>query len=297
MENKILFYNLEKMEIDIKMWALDWVSELDYTLNELNIVIPNNLNQNKFFYNQKRKIGEIDCSRWCVIFATLGALWDLFWHKFSDEEIEEIMQIAKKEYWRENWVWMYVNNWVDCVRRWWNNAYPEEQVRSYRTTVWSKIFEELLQKWHSVIVSYVSNVQYSVDSQDNWIIDWSYKGSTASWTWHCVRTNIKNSRDVDDNYIDILKYNTYQADVRNCDNYRTNCYFFLKKSDLSKQIYDSLEFANARLLYLIWKTNGQDPKKPIVREEVMAIVGQVYRDLANWLDSEKIKEIILKYNL
>ena len=262
MENFELFNN----------WLIDEVSDNDYLFWSDNIIIKENTNKDKYWYNQALQSRTRNA---CVLYWNCGVVSDLTWYKFSEAEILEIVDLAEKSYgWSESW-WMAFARWTDCVRTWWNKKFPDNQLITFRLDIWSEKFFEALDKWHSLTVWYKTSRDYLLDSQEDWEIQW--EDFKKNW-WHLVRLYKKwNNLRIIDNYDWKKIYNDYiNNKIEKLQKnwvYFISAYLYLFNNDyMSEQIKDNMSLENAKLFFDRWYTSGLNPKAPINREEMFALL-------------------------
>ena len=272
-------------ELIIESWScIDWTWDHDYELswNQAEIILQKQPERPKYFYNQWASSRTANA---CVIFANLSAVWDLMNYKFSNEEILEVVALAEKDYWRSENEWMLMNRWADCVRNWWNKKYPDNQVVSYRLSVWNETYKKALSLWYTIWVSYLISTEYFVDSQDNWIVDSeTSKGFKLRW-WHAVRTY----KDViADNYIWRKTYNEYKntkiEKFRDEWCFRNRAYLFAKKNpmtniftdvDVTHPFYDSIKLLKEKGIVNWYQDWSFNPNSTITRWEMAAIMSNL----------------------
>lgn len=262
MENFELFNN----------WLIDKVKDTDYLFWTDNITISQNKNTIKYEYNQAEQTRTRNA---CVIYWNCWVISDLTWYKFSESELLEIVDLAEKSYgWSESW-WMAFARWTDCVRNWWNTKFPDKQLITFRLDIWSEYFYEALDKWHSLTVWYKTSKDYLIDSQDNWEIQWE---DFKKWWWHLVRCYKKwNNIRIIDNYSWKKIFNDYINN--NLEVLQKNWVFFisaylylLKDETMKEEIKNNIDLENAKKFFDRGYTNWLNPKAPITREEMFALL-------------------------
>jgi hypothetical protein len=251
-------------------WLIDEVSEHDYMFWTDNIIIKENINQSKYWYNQSLQTRTRNA---CVLYANCWAVSDLTWYKFSESELLEIVDLAEKSYgWRET-MWMTFHKWADCVRTWWNNKFKDNQLITFRLQIWDEKFYEALEKWHTLTVWYKTSRDYLIDSQEDWEIQW--EDFLKNWG-HLVRLYKKwdNFRIID-NYDWKKIYNDYINNkiekLQKNGVYFISAYLYLYNNDyMSDQIKDNMSLENAKKFFDRWYTSWLNPKNPMTREEMWA---------------------------
>lgn len=271
-------------ELEIQGLILDenTISEADYIIwADDKIEIPLNINKDKFYYNQGKK-REPSTSWSCGVFGSIGSLSDLLWVEATEEDLMRINKLAIEKYWLIVWKWMYMSKAIDCIRDDHNTRNPNNRIQSFRCTIWDDIFVNAIKKWHSVVVWYRTSLEYTKDSQDDWMI--SKDDFPKNW-WHLVRTNFKDNIKIDDNYFWTKKYNTYINNkivkLKNNWVFFPSAYLFLYEKTMAEQIRDNIDLENAKKFFDRWYTNWLDPKKPISRQEFWAISELILQDLEN----------------
>jgi len=272
---------MEEFEL-INQWLIDWekTSELDYKLGSDNpIEIPYNKNKNNYFYNQ----GKLRRTRnACVLYANAAALWYTMNYEFSEKELLEIVDLAEKEYWWEEDKWMYISNWVDCVRNYWNKKFPSRKVKTFKMEVWDEDFARALRNNYRVVVWYRTCRDYYKDSQDDWIIEW-----TEFWPFrwgHCVSSifwKVKTISEndgilIEDNYDGSKKYNEYYNNkisiLKKTWTYFPSAFIYLKEEEIESELEKNIDLEKAVEWYKLWLWNWLNPRKPASRQEVITMI-------------------------
>ncbi len=274
---------MENTEIKYQWLILDknTISELDYKLwsEWTDIKIPKNTNTERRFYNQWKSERT---GNWCWLFWSAWAVSDLTWYKFSIEELLDIVNLAEKWYGRTEKWWMYMSKAIDCVRAWRNKKFPKNKITSFRTTIWSEIFKEWLNKNHTFVVWYRTSKEYYKDSQDDWIISW--EDFPKNW-WHLVRTNLNTVIKIDDNYFWTKKHNTYTNNKikKLVDNwvFFPSAYLFLKDTTMKDEIRDNIDLEKAKEMFDLWYWNGLSPRQSMSRQEVMTVLWRILDEIKN----------------
>ena len=263
----------------LKTW-IKTTKVTDYKISSDEIEISQNENTKRFFYNQwKLKWKRPYLHTWwsCWLFGSMWVISDLTWYEFTTEDHLSIQKLAVDKYKLEVPWWMYMSDATDCLRTRWNKKFPDKQLMSFRTTIWSKIFAELLKKGHSLSVGYKTSMEYRNDSQDDWIVTW--ENFPKEWG-HLVRTNYNNDAiKIDDNYFWTRKWNTYTNNKikKLKDNwvFFKNAYYFLYKEPITNVIRNNIDLDAAKQMYDKWYWNGLNPRKPMSRQEVMTVLAKI----------------------
>jgi hypothetical protein len=259
----------------------DTISARDYIIGAENpLVIPPNLNTDKYLYNQWIK--RTPTTAWsCWLFSAMWCISDLTGYQFTEEDIQEINALAISTYWLLIWVWMYMSRAIDCVRDWWNAKFPDKKLLSFRWVVWDDQFIEWLNKGHSFAVWYHTSSDYLKDSQDNWVIN--KDNFPTDWGGHLVRTNFEDTINIDDNYEWTKDYNTYVnnkiKDLKDKWVYFPSAYLFLYDLSMEDQIINNIDLEWAKAEYLLWTWSWMNPRDNMSRQEVMQVINNLRKDL------------------
>ena len=260
----------------------------DYIIADTNLLkyLPNKERTKPLAeYNQKRFIKDIDCSRFCVMFANFAALWDTVDVEFEDDYIYPWLVDARDNYWWKDKVWMIVYKWTDCTRRNWNKLNPDNQVRTYRTTKGSAIYNQLFDKWYTFVCSRTNNNMQTLDSQDDWKINQSFsdKKYDINTNWHCIRTWEENAKMIIDNYKWVFVFNKYEWDITQLDNYNWNVYVYINNKqfmDAQKAMTrDAIINEKAKVAFDNWFWNWLWEWNPATRGEVAIMVQAMFEKL------------------
>ena len=262
------------MENEVKYpWLIYEVSDYDYLIWWIeNVVIPQNINTTRHFYNQATKRNP--STSWsCWLFWSMWVISDLTWYQFTETDINAINNKAIKSYWLALKLWMTMYRAVDCVRDYWNEQNPNKKLSSYRFDIWDKLFAEALRKWHTMVVWYKTSNEYLKDSQDDWVISWE---DFKKWSWHLVRVLFNKNILITDNYYWTKKYNEYIVNKINKlkENwvYFTSAYLFLYDKTMTNIIRDNIKLENAKIGFDLWLWNWLNPQSPMSREEAIAVI-------------------------
>ena len=254
------------------------INKTDYLLwGDNDYDIPTNHNDSRYYYNQWKLYRTRNA---CTLYWSAGAISDLTWYFFPEKELLDIVDLAEREYWWKENVWMYMYKAVDCLRKWWNDKFPSNKLTSFRISIWDSKFKEALQKWHSLVVWYRTSNKYYDDSEDDGKIEW-LNFPKDGW-WHLVRTNQSNtSIKIDDNYVWEKKYNTYInnniVELKDKWVFLPYAYIFLKDISVSNKIRDNIDLEWARNQFDKWLWNWLNPREPISRQEVMTIIDRLIK--------------------
>lgn len=182
----------------------------------------------------------------CTVYSNIGQLSDLKNVKFSDSDIEEIMQVAYSQG-KPVKGWRYTRLGCKAVCDYWNNKHPEDKVAYYRFDIISDIYKEAIKDNYSPSVTYKGNQAYNSDIRDDAIVEG--KDFPNPTYGHSVRTaNVNEKTSVIDNYkgdtgkggIDI---NTYQVptlnDLVNNGVFYSSCYVILNEKDMAQNIEET----------------------------------------------------------
>lgn len=270
---------MENFEIEHSWLILDknTISEADFMIAaDDNIKIPENTNTKRFFYDQSAlKWEKPYLHTWwsCWLFWNMWAISDLTWYEFTEEDKLEIQKLAVDEYGLQVPGGMYMSKAVDCLRTWWNKKFPENKLLSFRTTIWSDLFNEVQAKWHSLVVWYKTSPEYFKDSQDDGKI--SKEDFPKKWG-HLVRTNFNTIVKIDDNYFGKKKFNTYENNkiVKLKENwvFFPSAYFFLKDTSIQDKIKNNIDLDLAKTGFDLWIFNGLKPRESVSRQEVVVMI-------------------------
>ena len=266
------------MEFELEhQGLLEWdvVSELDYLMWSTNpLEIPMNPNIKNFFYNQWTLQRTKNA---CVLFSNAASLWYLMNYEFTVEELLEIVDLAEAKYWRKEDKWMYISKWVDCVRHYWNNKYPDRKVKTFRMTIGDKDFTEALNMNHRLVVWYRTSREYYKDAQSDWIVDWEIF-TDHSW-WHAVSSmyGIAEVISTDkwiliqDNYRGSKPFNIYYnnkiSKLKDTGTFFPSAYLYLKDNTMTDTIKANIDLELARDAFDLWLFNWLDPRGTISRQE------------------------------
>lgn len=237
----------------------DWIIASESTLE-----IPRNTNTIKHYYNQAAQKRTYS---WCGIYASLGAISDLTWYKFTTQEILECIDLAEAKYGWVEWEGMYLSKAIDCARAYWNTKFPEKKVFSTRFTLGDDTSLEALQKWHSLVVWYKTSREYNLDSQDDGMIQGK---DFPKWGGHLVRCN--KGVYIDDNYDGVKKYNRYENDkifeLKKNEVYFPSAYLFLKYNTMWEyETQYKAKYGNGTIYWDIdWAIKKLEIKDGIERE-------------------------------
>jgi len=265
----------------------DIVNDTDYMMGTSNpLVIPLNLNTQNYFYNQ----WVLNRTRnWCVLYANAASLGYLMNYEFSEKELLEIIDSAEKDYWWKEDLWMYFSKWVDCVRHYWNNKYPDRKVKTFRTTIGDDNFTIALKMNHRLVVGYRTSTEYYKDSQDDWIISWEEFNDHIGW--HCVSTLLSSEDSIStqdwiliqDNYTWSKKFNIYYNNkiekLKETGTYFSSAYIYLKEKTMEETIKENIDLEWAKEMFDKWYWNGLNPRDNMSRQEVMSVLNRIMKDL------------------
>lgn len=279
---------MNNIENDVNWLILDdnTISELDYLIGSIaDVKIPENLNKTRFFYNQANMRDKNNIylnTRWsCGLFGSMGAISDLTWYEFTKDDILEIQKLAIDKFGLSVPWGMYMSKAVDCLRTWWNAKFPDNKLITFRTTIWTDVFLEALEKNHSPVIWYRTSVEYSKDSQDNWIVDW--EDFPNDWGGHLVRTNFNSEIKIDDNYVWWKPYNTYTNNklvkLKEKWVFFPSAYLFLYDTSMTDQIKNDIDLDNAKKFFARGFTNWLNPRKPLSRQEFWATMEVMLKDM------------------
>ena len=128
--------------------AIEKYNDQDYLLAGSEFNIDEIINLQKNFWNFKITYCQKNINNsMCTIIAGCGILSNIFWYKFSKEELLELVELAKKENppFQDGVGW-YIYKAVDLVRNYRNQKHPDKQVITYRLKNDSDLFWKLLKK-------------------------------------------------------------------------------------------------------------------------------------------------------
>lgn len=263
-------------------WLIEWdiTNDTDYLLwTENPLEIPENKNTKNYFYNQ----GTLKRTRnACVLYANAASLWYLMNYEFSDEELLEIVASAEKDYWWKEDRGMYISRWVDCVRHYWNNKFPDRKVKTFKMIVGDKDFAEALRMNHRVVVWYRTSREYYKDAQSDWIVDWE---KFIDFTWGHAVSSIFGAAEVisseewiliQDNYTGTKPFNIYYnnkiAKLKKSGTFFPSAFVYLKEETMEDKIRKNIDLEAAKVGFDLWIFNWLDPRKPVSRQEVVVMI-------------------------
>ena len=171
-------------------WEADWI--LWGIINWEDIAVPKSTFwENKYQYNQT---SIPDWQNDCTIVSAMWCYGDNMWYKFTEEEHQEIHDLAVEE-WLDVDRWRRLHKAIDLVRRYKNDS------SSARVSVNSEDFREAINRWFSVQVGYWGNKAYNDAKNDDGVMELKERG-TATY-YHAIRRVLDNII-VDNYYWNIL---------------------------------------------------------------------------------------------
>jgi len=177
----------------------------DYKLGgDTGIEIPEAFNTETHEYNQL-EFSKIFWNNLCTLYWPTGSLSDLIGRFIEWADREEL---CKKRTSEDDWdasIGGYWVVWVNCVRHWWNDANPNNQIRQFNLT--KEQFMEALIKGHRPIIGYRGNSAYNLDASDG-VLD-----SVDIWKTtygHFTTVKFIDGEFVVDNYKWVKTHNTYK---------------------------------------------------------------------------------------
>lgn len=214
------------MELDWYFWAKELYREYDNSLATGDVDdIPKarwHYLDDKIQYNQRTQ----GYKSWCVIFAGIGCMSDQLGEEFEQADIDSIMKLAKDKYGREDWEWMYVSYWADCICEWWNSKYPTDRIYKYTVDTGSEAELQLMKKWYTIHNGFRANSNYWTDIKDCTLDTTKY---TATTFGHSIR-KWYNRNDwkiyTTENYEWTAKCNVYS--IKEYQNAVKNWFYFTK---------------------------------------------------------------------
>lgn len=120
----------------------------------------------KHAYNQKQR----DWSSCCTIFSAFTVISNIMDYKFSDREIEEMIQLAETK-WYVRLKWWATKKGVETAVEYWNKKYPSKKVLYFVDMHGSDVFLELTKKWYPYSSTIRWDSEWSRDRSDNWWVD------------------------------------------------------------------------------------------------------------------------------
>lgn len=206
-------------------------------------------NRDKYFYYS------------CTIHASVGALCDLlgYWYDVYIKLIKEVTDRMYKDGKYSPTKGAYTAIAMEYTEKVHNEMYPNNKVYKFKTTIGTGLFNLLLAKRYSLVVTYISSKAYAQDAKDGTLDANEFAWSTG---WHCIRWSNKEEikyanqnceyiTALDNYFINKanpdLGYKHYRV-PRKLDNWDSNilelvqsrwgvyydsAYFFMKESDLT----------------------------------------------------------------
>lgn len=256
---------------------LEWdiVNETDYLMWSTNpLEIPKNENTNNYFYNQAKLLRTRNA---CVLYANAAALWYLMDYCFSEDELLEIVLLAEDKYFRKESSWMQISNWVDCVRHYWNDKFPDRKVKSFRMTIGDEDFTEALRMNHRIVVWYRTSREYYKDAQTDWVIDfeefidytWWHAVTSILWVAEVISTD--TGILIQDNYTWVKPFNIYYnnkiSKLKETWTFFPSAYIYLKEKTMEETIRENIDLELAKKAFDLWIFNWLNPRENVSRQE------------------------------
>lgn len=154
-------------------------------------------------YNQLEFSKEFG-SNLCTLYAPIGMLSDLTGKDISERH--NLCAIRSKMPDFDPSIGGYLVEWNNCVRKWWNEANPTNQIRQFSVTIGDDNFMDALEKGYRINIGYRGNRKYNEDSNDG-VLD-NYDIGITSY-WHSTTCKLVNGNVIVDNYKGVKKFNTY----------------------------------------------------------------------------------------
>lgn len=212
--------------------------ETDYQLGA-EVTIPRA--RNKFIdkeiqYNQK-DVSPVSCT----IHGAMGAVSDLTGFVFSLEDRKELWKRALSLGADPSIGW-YTSRAVDVVRKFYNEKFPEKPLTSFRTSINSDKYKEMLDFGYTAVISHRGNSKYNSDVNIDGILDGTSFGTTTYG--HCLRMASVGDefKSVINNYFKAHKFNIYKVPTDNLSKLISNrvffkdCYFFVDNYEVDGDI-------------------------------------------------------------
>jgi len=235
--------------IKMKKWyfgAIEKYNDQDFLLtgSELNfddvIILVKNFWDYKITYCQ----ADINNSM-CTIIAWCGIVGNMFWYRFPKEELLELVELAKQDWFIDGKGW-WIYKAVDLVRKYWNQKHPNKQVITYRIPNNSKEFWDLLKKGYMLQTGFRWDRAFSQDKRDDCIINEVEKVDNPTY-WHSIYFVLdkwKVKLFTVDSY-NCLKCNEYEVEnfKKLLDNnvYFKNSYVFIPKKNIMTQLQKDIK--------------------------------------------------------
>lgn len=170
-------------------------------------------------YNQDQEIYTYD--QWktphCTLYSAFGAVSDLFNYRFTQNEIDEMVEESYRR-WRVRWKWWYVKSAVELVADYRNEHHSNLwKVAYYRLDLRDDaLVDKILSKNYTLCSWFQWNGAYNKDRIADNILDW-YNFGTPKTYWHAVSWIKRNwKRYIKDNYCNSstanwVDYNIYEV--------------------------------------------------------------------------------------
>ena len=250
--------------------AIEKYNDQDYLLAGSEFNIDEIINLQKNFWNFKITYCQKNINNsMCTIIAGCGILSNIFWYKFSKEELLELVELAKKENppFQDGVGW-YIYKAVDLVRNYRNQKHPDKQVITYRLKNDSNLFWKLLKKGYMLQTWFKGNREFSADKMDNCKIDRVEKvwNPTYGHSIYFVLDKWKIKLFTIDSY-NCYKCNEYEVDnfkelVKNNVYFKYSYVFIPKKNIMTQLEKDIADIELALKLQITYnKQNLEDIKK------------------------------------
>lgn len=232
-------------------WETYTINQYDYELDD-KIKLWSTLDNTRYYYNQKNPKSHSSC---CTLYSHIAMVSDLYNHKFSDGEIEEIVQYAETRWYVRKKGWDTYKA-CDTVRKRWNNKYPNDQIISFRAWLGEKPILEALDKGYSIVVSLKGNKYWSRDRERDGFIDNQVRANDST-RWHAIRV-YKSKWDIvfgdsyawyrKDTNIYFTKHSLLDLVVGKW--LYPTCYIYLKANEIE---YTKAELMMLKCNSLLWK--------------------------------------------
>lgn len=276
--NKKYWTNLE---IIIK-WDLTQESDMkqsDYVLSQWDIVnLSGNNNKDIYIFDQGQ---EWRTRYWCVVINWYLMVCNNTNHKPSYDEIHDWLNYFENKWLRDQNAWASIPVINDEWRKRWNELYPNNQIKYYRTESNWILANELLKRGYEVQWGRSTFTDYSVDARDGQInksnyIGWKRKSghSLNIMLWNFLKAS---------NFIEIIKgwsrdkeYTIYSNDIHCVNSYASRDYNVYEHKYFKEHVNNGIWYG---WLYCVvplneWKENPDTAGKP--KEESIFLNGSKF---------------------
>lgn len=130
---------------------------------------------------------------WCTVMSAINLVATIANYDFSDAEIAEVYKLAQVM-WFKPWFWWARWLWLNVVRKWWNNKFPDNQFMSFVIDLFSEEYELVKEKLWVLQVSIRVDSAYWRDARDNLVID---KDEFKRTWWHATVMLVNEAKCID----------------------------------------------------------------------------------------------------